>query len=75
MLSTGIYVGIFAMVFYSNPWLDVKMSVQTEDQGLLRILYSILCALLGIVVAVLWLIWVIEDKPDGILDRREENSQ
>lgn len=65
MLSTGIYVGIFAMVFYSSPWLDARMAVQTMEQGYLRILYAILCALLGIVVAVMWLFWVLEDKPDG----------
>lgn len=74
MISTGLYVGLFAIVFYTSPWLDVRMAVQTEDQGLLRILYSILCALLGIIVAILWLIWVIEDKPDGVLDRAE-NTQ
>lgn len=75
MLSTGFYVGLFAMVFYSSPWLDVKMAVQTEEQGLLRILYSILCALLGIIVAILWLIWVIEDKPEGVLEKNEEDDK
>ncbi|MBX9571483.1 MAG: hypothetical protein K2X77_21505 [Candidatus Obscuribacterales bacterium] len=75
MLSTGFYVGIFAMVFYSSPWLDVKMAVQTEDQGLLRILYSILCALLGIVVAIFWLIWVIEDKSEDELEKSEDTKQ
>ncbi len=63
------------MVFYSSPWLDVKMAVQTEDQGLLRILYSILCALLGIVVAIFWLIWVIEDKSEDELEKSEDTKQ
>lgn len=65
MISTGSYVALFALIFYSNPWLDVKMAVQTDEQNFLRSLYGLLCAVLGFVVAVIWLAWVLEDKITG----------
>lgn len=66
MLSSGCYIGVFAMLFYSSPWLDVKMAVQTEEQNFLRMIYALLCGLLGFVVAVIWLAWMIEDKITGV---------
>ncbi len=64
LFSTGVYVGIFAIIFYSSPWLDVRMAVQTEEQDILRLVYSAVCAGLGFIVAIIWLSWVLERKDD-----------
>ena len=63
LISTGMYVGIFAVIFYQSPWLDSRMAVPTDDQELLRIFYTIICAVLGFFVSVFWLAWVLERRP------------
>jgi len=63
-ISTALYVGTFALIFYENPWLDSRMSVQTMEQDFLRLAYAILCALFGLVVSVIWVFWLLEQKPN-----------
>ncbi|MBX9689296.1 MAG: hypothetical protein K2X27_21480 [Candidatus Obscuribacterales bacterium] len=60
LLSTGTYIGFFAMVFYQNPWLDARMAVQTEGQDLLRLFFAAACVFFGFIVSVIWLAWVLE---------------
>jgi hypothetical protein len=60
LLATGSYIGVFALIFYLSPWLDARMAVQTEEQDILRILYFLLCIVLGFVVSVFWLAWIVE---------------
>ena len=69
LLITGFYLSTFAYIFYQSPWLDWRMSVQTEEQDFLRVVYTLLCALLGFIVFVFWLAWVLERRP-----KREEKS-
>lgn len=70
LLATGFYIGLFGIIFYQSPWLDVRMAVQTEEEDYLRIFYILLCAFLGFVVFVLWLAWILERK--GCLDKEKE---
>lgn len=60
LISTAIYLGSFATIFYENPWLDTRMAVETEETGVQRIFYAGLSALLGFVVCVFWLAWMLE---------------
>lgn len=62
LLSTGFYVGLFAIIFYESPWLDSRMAVQTDEQNLLRLLYAAICGALGLVVAIIWLVWLSEKR-------------
>lgn len=59
-IATGIYVGTFAIIFYQSPWLDARMSVQTQEQDLLRLAYAGLSAVFGCVVSLIWLAWILE---------------
>lgn len=60
LISTAFYVGVFAIIFYQSPWLDVRMAVQTEENEMMRMVYAALCAFLGFIVCVFWLAWVLE---------------
>ena len=62
LISTGLYIGLFAVIFYESPWLDSRMAVQTDEQNILRLLYAALCALCGLIDAIIWLFWLLEKK-------------
>ncbi len=62
LLSTGIYLAAFALVFYYSPWLDTRMAVQTEEQDIQRICYATIGALFGGFTVLLWLFWLFERK-------------
>jgi hypothetical protein len=60
LISTAFYVGVFAIIFYQSPWLDIRMAVQTEENEMMRMMYAALCAFLGFIVCIFWLAWVLE---------------
>lgn len=62
LISTGIYLGAFAFIFYYSPWLDTRMAVQTDEQDMLRITYATVGAVLGGFTVLVWLIWLFERK-------------
>jgi hypothetical protein len=65
LLTTGYYVATLAMIFYQNPWLDTRMAVVTEEQELLKGLFVLICGLFGFIVAIIWVIWIVERKPNS----------
>lgn len=74
LLSTGIYVSSLALVLYSNPWLDPRIQIQTSGQDVLRILYAISWITIGVVLAVLWVIWGIEEMRNRQMQQSKDQA-
>jgi hypothetical protein len=71
LLLTGVFLLLVAYVFWSNPWLDVKVAVQTEGKEELRskLLSAYMCS--AIVIFLSYIKWraeehrIKQEKPDG----------
>lgn len=57
-LSTACYFVFVGITFYANPWLDARMSVQTEDQVQQRFLMLICYLCMSIILSAIWLAWI-----------------
>ncbi len=53
---TGAFCSSLGLLFYANPWMDLKSSVQTEEKELLRWALSGVWLLLGFMLTIVWLI-------------------
>lgn len=62
VLLTGVFLLGVAYVFWSNPWLDVKVAVQTEGREELRsqMLFAYMCSAAAIVLC--YLKWRSEER-------------
>jgi glucan phosphoethanolaminetransferase (alkaline phosphatase superfamily) len=59
---SSAYLGTFAMYFYSSPWLDSRVSLQTEGQSTELQMYLIIFGVVGAFVGILWIIWNIDER-------------
>ena len=58
---TALYLTSMGIVLYSNPWLDVKVAVMTEDKENLKALIGWVYTILGLPLAYIYIEWMQED--------------
>jgi hypothetical protein len=56
-LLTGIFFQVVAWVFWTNPWLDLKVAVQTAAKEQLRSKLLVEYLMSSLVIALCWLKW------------------
>ena len=54
---SALYLGTFAIYFYSHPWLDIRVSLQTEGQSEELQLFMLAFGIFGGAVAIMWICW------------------
>jgi hypothetical protein len=60
LLSSFLYLGAFAAVFYCNPWLDWNVSLETDSQTEERHKLAAYFAFAGVPLAYIWSRWAID---------------
>ncbi len=61
-LSTGLFFSTVGMTFYTNPWLDSRMSMQTADKELWKNIFIAVYVLITLAIVSIWLKWIKEEK-------------
>jgi hypothetical protein len=61
-LSTGIFFSTVGMTFYTNPWLDSRMALQTADKEFWKTIFIAIYILITIAIVSIWLKWIKEEK-------------
>ncbi len=61
-LSTGIFFSTVGMTFYTNPWLDSRMALQTADKEFWKTIFIGIYILITIAIVSIWLKWIKEEK-------------
>lgn len=61
-LSTGLFFSTVGMTFYTNPWLDSRMSMQTADKELWKNIFIAVYVLITLAIVSIWFKWIKEEK-------------
>ena len=61
-LSTGLFFSTVGMTFYTNPWLDSRMAMQTADKEFWKTIFIAIYILITIAIVSIWLKWIKEEK-------------
>ncbi|CAN5486403.1 hypothetical protein BH11CYA1_BH11CYA1_20660 [soil metagenome] len=61
-LSTGLFFSTVGMTFYTNPWLDSRMSMQTAEKEFWKNIFIAVYVLITIAIVSIWLKWIKEEK-------------
>jgi len=61
-LSTGLFFSTVGMTFYTNPWLDSRMSMQTADKEFWKTIFIAVYILITIAIVSIWLKWIKEER-------------
>lgn len=56
--TTAVYFLFVGFTFYSNPWLDTRMSLQTDRQAAMRQLLVIVYFVMSLVLSGVWMKWI-----------------
>ena len=57
-LSTACYFLFVGFTFYANPWLDARMSLQTEEQMGRRSLMLVAYFVMSLALSAVWMKWI-----------------
>lgn len=57
-LSTAAYFLFVGLTFYTNPWLDAKVSLQTNDQINKRSIMLVLYFVMSLALSSIWVKWI-----------------
>jgi hypothetical protein len=71
---TGAFCSSVGLLFYANPWMDWKTSVQTEEKQLLRWALSGVYLILGFILMIVWLITYIKRPQTEPAPKKSDND-
>jgi len=57
-LTAGLYISAAALTIYSNPWLEPRMAVRTQEQENMRSLIACAFGFLAVPQAIICLLWI-----------------
>lgn len=59
---SAVYLAAFAIVIYTNPWLDPRSQLETSYQGSIQQIFGLGFLTFGLILAIALLAWNCEEK-------------